>query len=150
MNLEERPKKRSIGEKLRAAALGAAALSGAAATDSVTSKGAEAQTILQYTHEQGQDPRIASLPKDTTMFQTAGRGQVNVIDGATLDPKITHIYQTTRGGVNIIKNKNKIRPDVVIIQEGGSNVISDGDANNMITRGRGSNIIGDGNIINGR
>mgnify|MGYP001557826939 CR=1 FL=1 len=146
------PKKRGIGEKLRAVALGATVLSGAAAADAATSKEAEAQTILQYTHEQGQDPRIATLPKDTTMFQAAGRGQVNLIDGATLDPKITHIYQTTRGGTNIIKNKDKIRPDVVIIQEGGSSTIINGnDANNVINRGHGNaNIIGNGNIINGR
>lgn len=147
----ESERKRSVGEKLRAAALGAAALSGAATADAVTSKEAGAQTVRQYTHEQGQDPRIASLPKATTMFQAAGRGQVNMIDGATLDPKITHIYQTTRGGMNIIKNKDKIRPDVVIIQEGGSSTIINGDgAGSVITKGGGANIVGDGNIVNGQ
>lgn len=145
----ETPKKSSVGEKLRAAALGAAVLSGAATADAVTSKEAVAQTILQYTHEQGQDPRIASLPKATTMFQAAGRGQVNMIDGATLDRGITHIYQTNRGGMNVIKNKDKIPPHVVIIQEGGSSTIINGDgAGSVISNGGGANIIGNGNIIN--
>jgi len=142
----DRSKKMSRG-KAMLAAIGMAA----AAESGIPSTVAEAQTIYQYSHDVAgtQDPMINKLPKDTTVFQAAGPGQVNLLDGAKLNPKISHIYQTTRGGTNIIVNKDKIRKDVVIIQEGGgSNVVQSGPRTNSVQQGAGNvNIVGDGNVI---
>jgi|GEM_PF-3617876 hypothetical protein len=125
----------------------------AVAEAAIPPNAAKAETVLQYTHDErlGQDPRIATLPKDTTVFQAVGKGQVNLVDGATLDPKITHIYQTTRGGTNIVKNKNLMRPDIVIIQEGGASVVMGGNDSNNVTVGGHANVIitNNGNVVSG-
>lgn len=136
----ERNKKMSK-RKAMLAAIGMAV----AAEAAIPATNAEAQTIEQYTYDDrlGQDPRIAKLPKETTLFQSAGPGQANVLDGAKLDPKITHICQTSRGdGRNLIVNADKIPKHVVIIQEGPSNSSVFGDGNVTIS--------GHGNVITGK
>ncbi|QQG37926.1 MAG: hypothetical protein HYS26_04865 [Candidatus Kaiserbacteria bacterium] len=145
--LEGKNNKKMSRGKAMLAAIGMVA----AAEAAIPANTAGAQTIEQYSHDErvGQDPRIARLPKETTLFQTAGKGQMNIVDGATLDPKITHIYQTTRGGANIVKNKRLMRPDIVIIQEGGANVVS-GEDPNITIDGRGNiNVTGRGNAVSG-
>lgn len=138
-------KKMSKG-KTMLAALGALAAAEAADLPNP----AEAQTIHQYSRQdraETPDPMIAKLPKETTLFQAAGRGQVNVLDGAKLDPKITHVYLTTRGGTNVIVNKDKIRKDVVIIQEGhGGNVIMGSGAGTVGINGKQIRQQGDGKV----